>query len=45
MVSRGSSSSSSSFPPADKIDFVRDVTAYILVVALVVGVAYDGDVC
>ena len=26
----------------DKIDFIRDVTAYILVVCLVVGVAYDG---
>ena len=33
-----------SFLPTDKIDFVRDVTAYILVVALVVGVAYDGNV-
>ena len=32
------------FLPADKIDFVRDVVAYLLVVALVVGVAYDGTV-
>lgn len=29
---------------SDKIDFVRDVSAYILVVALVVGVACDGTV-
>ncbi len=28
----------------DRIDFVRDVTAYMLVVALVIGVAYDGKV-
>lgn len=28
----------------DKIDFVRDVVAYLLVVVLVVGVAYDGTV-
>ncbi len=29
---------------ADKIDFIRDVVAYLLVVSLVVGVAYDGKV-
>ena len=30
--------------PSDKIDFVRDVLAYMCVVALVIGVAYDGNV-
>ncbi len=29
---------------ADRIDFVRDVIAYIITVALVIGVAFDGDV-
>ena len=28
----------------DKIDFIRDVVAYMCAVALVIGVAYDGDV-
>ena len=28
----------------DKIDFVRDIVAYMCAVALVIGVAYDGDV-
>ena len=28
----------------DKIDFVRDVSVYMLVVGLVIGVAYDGKV-
>ena len=32
------------FVVTDKIDFVRDVVAYLLVVCLVVGVAYDGTV-
>ena len=28
----------------DRIDFMRDIFAYIIVVAAVVGVAFDGDV-
>ena len=28
----------------DKIDFVRDIVAYMCAVALVIGVAYDGEV-
>ena len=28
----------------DKIDFMRDVGTYILVLALIVGVSYDGKV-
>jgi len=30
--------------PLDKIDFVRDILAYMSAVALVIGVAYDGNV-
>ena len=29
---------------ADKIDFFRDIVAYMCAVALVIGVAYDGEV-
>ena len=29
----------------DKIDFVRDVLAYMVVVGTVIGVAFDGYVC
>ena len=32
------------FSVTDRIDFVRDVTAYMIVVAIVIGVAYDGNV-
>ena len=28
----------------DRLDFVRDVTAYVLVVALVIGICFDGKV-
>eukprot|EP00731_Ephydatia_muelleri_P028400 Em0020g44a len=28
----------------DRLDFIRDVTAYILVVALVIGVCFDGEI-
>ena len=28
----------------DKIDFIRDIIAYMCAVALVIAVAYDGDV-
>jgi len=33
-----------SLTPLDKIDFVRDILAYMSAVALVIGVAYDGNV-
>ena len=33
-----------SLTPLDKIDFVRDILAYMSAVALVIGIAYDGDV-
>ena len=29
---------------ADKVDFVRDVAAYMCAVAMVIGIAYDGTV-
>lgn len=30
---------------ADGIDFMRDIFAYIVVLAVIVAVAYDGTVC
>ena len=33
----------SSFP-ADKIDVMRDIFAYMIVLAIIIGVAYDGTV-
>ena len=41
---RASAGSKSYLSAIDKIDFIRDVIAYMCAVALVIGIAYDGDV-